>query len=331
MATQRSAIDTGLDEALDAAVRFWCWWRSELVSFLPPGIRERLAPKAGVPLELTAGLLSGDPGSNADATSGIIPEGDFFRIRKDFPKAVKKNLREAISLQVEQLVPLEREAIHFGFSVLADQRAAERIEVEIVIVEKPRFDQLVAWAAKNKVPLETIRASSSENQGAGVLLWGSSLFNTKRNARRMNGLLAILLVILAGSASSAVSARWQASEENWTQLVREEQLRAVDARALQENIEGFQAKESARAKLRGANDVRQALAVLTEVLPDSAHAQRVRITGDTFQMDVVSEGGSALASALETALAADERFWDVAVEGASESPQAITVTGRLKR
>lgn len=339
MVSRRGTIDVRIDQGLDGLVHFWRWWRSELASLLPEGtpaslvgrLREQISPRSDVTLELAAEVLLTQPGGANSAMIGLVPESDLFRTKKSFPKAAKRNLREAIALQIEQLVPLERSAVQFGYRIADKAGTSDLFGAEIVIVEKERLDRMIQWAEANDARLETIQAPGVSNQGQAVVLWESERLAQKRTARRLNVLLVVLLAILVVSAGSALTTRWQTVEEEWAGIVREEQSRAAEARTLRETIDGLETRQRARIELHGASDLRRTLAILSEALPDGSHATRMEINGQDFRMEISSND----ASGLESILTAGGRFVQVSVDVAGEdetgSRAAISVSGSVRR
>jgi general secretion pathway protein L len=179
-------MSASADRLLVSATDFLRWWRTELLTLIPEGLRELSREKGWLVLLLSADsaparlfvetsaappdLLAQipEPGNAESRTSlqavlqrpeisKLIGRGEFglcLRIPSrsalcrtiDLPLAAESNLSEVVGFELDRYTPFRADQVYYTHRLLERDAAAQRLSVEITIVPKPVVDEALAIA-----------------------------------------------------------------------------------------------------------------------------------------------------------------------------------------
>lgn len=318
---------------LTAAVgRFYSWWLEELLGLIPERWQQRLRRRGNL-LLIDAGeqslsfrfgsfdsaeLIVRVPLGEAGGLSGLQPEQFEAWVRKAaqiillvpehrilrkvvaLPAATEPRLENVLRFEMDRYTPFTSEQVYFGYRIVAHER--ERIQIELLVVQRDYIDPLLAGLAQANVrpgivtlaealggwsgtTLNLLPASSRAGQGE----WG-------RSRRVQTAVVLLLLVLVIG---------WPLYQRQQTLTRLQGELPQLKARAEQSRVVAteLQRLESSRAFLQEQQQQAPRLLLLldelTALLPDHTWLARFEDNGSSFRLDGESAEVSALISLLE--------------------------------
>lgn len=78
---------------------------------------------------------------------GIPREESIFRY-VELPLAVKENLRDTLSYEMEKYVPLDADTAYFDFQVIGEDKEAGKVSLLLVVVKRESIDPYIALASR---------------------------------------------------------------------------------------------------------------------------------------------------------------------------------------
>jgi Tfp pilus assembly protein PilN len=306
----------------DSATRFLDWWRGALLDGLPPAAQGWLAATSN---ELVCRVQ--DPGAVVERRQGDkvaarkeiastaqlaaamtpvmtrgdgdlrvvveLPQAQALRRSLEWPLQAEANLRNAISYQLENLVPLPADALYFDFVVRRRRPDAGLVEFELVTVPRDSADPwLEAFADQAGTAVDALTVAGID--GSVNLLPA----DRRPRARNRRGLwakvLAGIVVVLLGIA---LVLPVQQKKQELALLEREIAAFSDEAeivRALREElgaeVAAVQEVATQRSRMQSRLAVVEALA---RSLPDDAYLMALQIDGT--EMKVTGEAPSSVA------------------------------------
>jgi general secretion pathway protein L len=230
----------------------------------------------------------------------LVPEQRVLRKVIALPAATEQSLDNVLRFEMDRYTPFTSEQVYFGYRIAARER--ERIQVELLVVQRDYIDPLLAGLAHANLrpsivtlaealggwsgaTLNLLPASSRAGQGE----WG-------RNRRVQTAVVLLLLVLVIG---------WPLYQRQQTLTRLQGELPQLKARAEQSRAVAteLQRLESSRAFLQEQQQQAPRLLLLldelTALLPDHTWLARFEDNGSSFRLDGESAEVSALISLLE--------------------------------
>lgn len=163
----KEVLNRGMLAASTQAGRFFGWWRTRLLEGLPPGVRRWFAEvheECVVRVEANGAVLERrrletvtarkQLDSPTSIAASLGPGSGDRRVRRvievsadqvlsrtlEWPLQAEANLRNAITYQLENLVPLPADAIYFDYVVRRRRPDAALVEFELVTVPRDIVD-----------------------------------------------------------------------------------------------------------------------------------------------------------------------------------------------
>ena len=267
-------------------------WGQELLSSLPPGVQRRLRPNADprrLDWPLAADLAPGARGVL------MLPADAVLVQRLALPAAVGRDLRQALSFELDRFTPFTPEQVHYA--ARREGVADERLWVTLALVRRAFLDECLEQCALRGISLDGVDVRNVQGQPMGFDLLPESYAPGKRDRAPK---LILGLGLLCVALLAALPLLWIHNREA-----------ALDA--MQIEVQGLRRQAAEAGALRTARDenrdalrllierrLRQppralVLGELTECLPRDAWLQSLEIRTDG-QLDM--SGVSARASAL---------------------------------
>lgn len=308
--------------------RFLAWWSRQLVGLVPAGLARLASPRRDAPVveahgEEFLGHLRGRPlgagrftldASGAHALAEAIrgtrrhPQPVVLRLagpavlRKSvrLPLATEASLPQVLAFEMDRETPFTADELYWDFTVLHRDRAAGRLDVELLLVPRPIVDRLAGLLRAQGLPPMAVEAAGTGDRPPVRLRrgWTGDAAGSPRSRNLVRGLVAanaVLALLLTA-----------------TPFIR--QQRALDA--VQARLDAARPAFEAATALRRERDRRTEAA-------DLLRAERVR-----------SPGALRVLQALTNALPGDAWLTEFALRGeqltlTGQSPSAAGIIGRL--
>ncbi len=344
----------------------WAWWCGELIGLMPErarhalaGLRKRLlliidgdtatlAYEAGGRCE-TLGpvdLASGEPSRAAalltsatgkrDGLSEIILRLDpdcALRSPMTLPSAALANLGQVIAFEFERYSPFRRDTVYFAHRVVARDVDAERLHIELTIVQRNIVEDLLARA--RRIGLRTV----------GVEVAGSALpvsLNERpgfqrpiahRLARVAPAILIGLATLLAIAAVAIPILQAKARIASLTDQVAQVRRQADASAQLEKDIESeIQDGHFVVARRRELPTVTEMLGTLTHLLPDDSWLTELQIDGDAVQISGFATSATAMLGVLDQSpILSNAAFRSSVMQEAKLNRERFDITAQLRR
>lgn len=297
--------------------RFFAWWGSELLSFLPASWRAALAEGreslllhvADNQLVLRREAVHGATDfGQIDLTQEVeIQRSDFQRQRAridepqlrqffcvpttrvlrrslSLPIAAEDNLRQVLGFEMDRQTPFKADQVYFDYVVRGRDAAGRQLSVDLVVMPRAAFDEELAPVTQLGIALHGVDCWLDCASGRRL---GVNLLPAERRARRSYrqvwinlGLAALAAMLALGVMARTVSNR-QVALDNMTAEVRGAQEEAKQVAALRKTLE--ETIESANFLTHKKRAIVPAIVLLkdlTERLPDSTYIERLNVTED---------------------------------------------------
>ena len=303
--------------------QFLSWWRSELLSALPPAWREWLA--AELPMVTLAPVTDGwqmrrvragpveveeTVAADRDALIGgaerlragqehaprqvlMLPAGRTLRRRLTLPLAAEEHLASVLAFEMDRQTPFRADQIYFDHRIQKRDPAARTMLVELLAVPRAVLDELLQKVGN--LPLDAADVAIAE------LPAGFNLLPAERRARRVDKRLRVNLILGATAVALIWLVMWQslALREQAIEHLNEDKAQSSAAamqsaelkRQLRDAIEGASFLADKKAEQAVTVDV---LAEITRLVPDDTWLERLSFIGNQVQL----QGQSARADKL---------------------------------
>jgi general secretion pathway protein L len=325
--------------------RFWRWWTSELLTFLPPRWRELLqveehcvvlvptaagyqleAERAGVrtplfelaadnrddwPSQIDAGL---DEARRGQRRLLLLPESRLLRRALSLPSAALESLPTVLGFELDRQTPFKADQVYFDSRVLKQDSGAKQIQVELLVVPRQVLDAELERLGALAAGLAGVDVVDAHGKRLGVNLLPperrASLPRTQPMIQA--GLLAASVLLVLFALGQVVQNRQQAVQSMQGE-VEGQRERARVVTALRKQLEDA----AAAANFLAVQKQTQASMVvlldqLTGALPDDTFLERLSVSGNQLSIT----GFSSQATRLIGTLQSSEQLRDVALNGA---------------
>lgn len=317
--TRRDGVDSLLR-------RFWTWWSTELLYFVPPAIRDAFDKQERILLvsvrdsELLVDYRHGDdrrridcislldaPVRDAEAES-TVPETDRVivnlsvaqaaRRQVNLPIAAEDRLGDVLVFEMDRLTPFSTADIYYDYRVIKRDSAHGTITVDLVIALRKTVDDLMERLVQRNIEvsqLTLVGAAASTNllpkdrrAAVGPIL---PIIPTM-----LTGVAAILAIIaigypLAMQQMEINQLELEVGELRPTALAADE-IRARIAAAEQQSDFFADRWNRAPTKIKMLNE-------LARLIPDDTWLTRLEVNGNTVRIHGESERASSLIGLIE--------------------------------
>jgi general secretion pathway protein L len=314
------------------AARFLVWWKAELSELLPQRWRDRLVHEGrqilisrdedkfrvwsgsgdSPALEFSSGQDTGlvsqqfaelqhDEGSDDPEVVLLINPADVLRSTAVLPLAAERNLRQALSYDLDRQTPFAASDVFFDYAVTERNRETGQIYLDLFVVPREHVQTMLATLGNAGVGVHRIDMTDGAVSGGAAKLLGLNLLppgeRAKRQYRRLRfnimlALAVLLVTALVMAQSLYIRGNQVAAMEDALEVIRQE------AR-LVANLELQYQESMAAARFLGTLRADQAylvdlLADVTRVIPDNTYLQRITVKDDLIRLQGLSDAAQRL-------------------------------------
>ncbi len=318
-AAERLQFPVRLEPVLQNALR---WWLGELASFVPAGLRHRVAALRSryVLVSDDTGLsLWRETGREREAMGRIhqrprlanqhpldvvlrMPVEKALRIAAPLPLAAERNLDQVVDFEFERLLPFRRNEAYYTHRIIARDKIARSLQIELTALPRSEIDVSVQAAARAAFHVSAVEIPAVEPGDTSSFIAiekGGQTGAVSRGRLVLTALAAIVLIL----AAAAIALPCLRAEE------RLDQLTAELATARREAELGAKLQNQIDAHLHDQHflvDRRQRLPAVTELLdaltrltPDDAWLTELQITGSDVRLTGAANSATALLGLVE--------------------------------
>ncbi|HKT20341.1 MAG TPA: PilN domain-containing protein [Stellaceae bacterium] len=317
---------SGIEPALRGALR---WWLGELASFAPAGLRRRMASlrsrlllvsdALGTSLVLENGeqrqslgpvdlasprsvqrALSAAPQARGGSSANVVlcvPANSALRTSVTLPLAAERNLDQVVGFELERLVPFKRDAAYYAHRIIARNKAARHLQVELTVVRRAELD--AAAQAAQRVGLHAtgieIAGANPADPATLIPLEGTARPAAHAHARIALAALAGVAALLVVAAIAIPFLRIQHARNALVQQVTEARREAEASLDLQKQIDAqLQDQNLLIDRRRQTPTVTELLDVITRLTPDNTFLTELQIGNGEVHLIGASISATAL-------------------------------------
>ncbi len=241
----------------------------------------------------------------------LLPEQHALRKVVSLPLATEGKLDNVLRFEMDRYTPFNGEQVYFGYRQLRHGRSRERVEVDMIVVQREYLDPLLNALIQVQLPpsIVSLRASSDAASNLINLLSGKRglASGSGWKGRRLSSALVLgaILLLLIGPFYQQ-----QRHLQRLQGEVQQLKVRAEQARGLGGTVESLQSnRDFLLSQQAMAAQTLLLLDELTALLPDTTWLNRFEDNGSSLRLDGESGEASALISLLEgSALLKNVRF-----------------------
>jgi general secretion pathway protein L len=297
----------------------WRWWRGEIEGLVPQDLRRMLngardrtviALAVDETIEIVAerdgrafSRVSIDPGRSDDGRrflAGLhqpilrLQAAVGLRTMMTLPLAAERNLRQVVTFELERRTPFKRDEICYAHRVVKRDAAAQRLIIEVTIVQRPIIDRALALLRSLDVEpgsIEVAGADRTEAVSPNLL----EAQTARRSARWPELALAGLCLAVAGLGAAALVlplVRAHATASALEAEVAALKPAAEASRTLEAEVGALSQEAGFLAAQRAARPTATAIIdALTHLLPDDIYLTALHLDGS--QLQITGTGPSA--------------------------------------
>lgn len=317
---------SGVEPALRGVLR---WWLGELASFVPAGLRRRVAglrsrlllvgDQFGTSLILENGeqrqplgpidlaaphsvqrALAASPQGWSGRSANVVlcvPANSALRTVVTLPLAAERNLDQVVGFELERLVPFKREAAYYAHRTLARSKAARNLQIELTVVPRAELDA-TAQAAQ-RVGLHAtgieIAGASLADPPAFIPLEGAARPAAPSHARVALASLAGLAALLGIAAIAIPFWQVERARDALGAQVAEARREAEASLDLQKQIDAqLQLQRLLIDRRRQTPTVTELLDIITRLTPDNTFLTELQIGNGEVHLIGASSSATAL-------------------------------------
>lgn len=331
--TIANAVDTlGARFRASPASRFLVWWKEELLQLLPDGWREALVHVDQQILvtreEDYFRFWSGEPVAqvlefSSSQDTGLVSQ-QFAELQQDdhsddpevillasaknvlrstvvLPLAAEKNLRQALSYDLDRQTPFAAKDVYFDYIITERNKETGQIHLDLYVVPRDYLRSMLETLNNAGVAVHRVDVVDGEVVPGNAKLIGLNLLSPAERARRqhrrlrfniMLGLVVLLLTVLVMAQSLYVrSNQVVAMEDALDSIRREARMVANLEQQYEESLAAAQFLGNRRAGQAYTVDL---LADVTSVIPDNTYLQRITVKQDVIRLQGLSDAAQRL-------------------------------------
>ena len=312
------------DQALGAIARvrgfgerFWSWWNGELRQLVPERLRQALDRRRGrwridvladdmvwveicqpglssggrpwtavLPFQELGDLVNRQPSLAGTRMPVDVVISSCFVLDHmlSLPAAAKSHFSQAVSLQLERVMPLTSDAIyHAGCRQEADED--DRIRAHVRAVRRDRVDDILRRLAGNGVRVRHVLLASSHTDGTALPIAGVA---RPQGPAAFGPWFVVVLAGLAGvlfwSSLMLYTAKLDRSAAAFRQQIGEVRGQAERTVVLRAQLRELIDRGAFLRQELGRPSAVRVLAQLTEAVPDGAWVSEFRLQGEQVRL-----------------------------------------------
>ena len=249
------------------------------------------------------------------------------------PANTEENLYEVIQYEMDRYTPFSADEIYFDYKL--EERIPEKniIRVRLIVVKKEILDPVYKIIESSGLVLESIDVVNQETSDIRIhdvqflrVLVGKR-YNQKSSIKNLSFIAAGLLVLVAITPLVFNHIKiYQLSKE-----LKKLEPTVVEVRKLQDEYQEVLDNVGYLMKIKEKNSSTiELLNLLTQVLPDHTHVQRMSLEGGVLSLQGLSASASELIPVIdEVGLFEDIRFAAPVTQSRTDNSERFSITAKL--
>ena len=255
-------------------------------------------------------VLAAVPRAARNGATGLVlryPASRALRTPVTLPLAAEKNLAEVVGFEFERLVPFSRSDVHYAYRVIARDKQAQQLRLELFVLPRSEVAALSRTVDSLGLPVAGLEVAEP---GPDARITPIPLSDRDAGSARQTGRGVVIGLSAAAVALALICVAipfWQASGAIATLRAQmaEARRQAETATTLQKQIEAKRQEEQfLSGRKRAMPTMTELLATLTQMIPDDAYLTEMTINGDRVRL----VGAASSATALLTLIAQSPAF-----------------------
>ena len=298
------------------------WWLGELASFVPASLRQRIAGLRSryvlVSDELGLSLWR-ETGHEREAMGRMqqqarpsdkhpldvvlrLPAEKALRITAPLPLAAERNLDQVVAFEFERLLPFRRNEAYYTHRIVARDKLARSLQIELTALPRSEIDDTVQAAARAGLHVSAVEIPAAASGGVSSLL---ALEKGRQAATASRGrvvlaALAAIVLILAAAAIALPFLRAEARLDRLTAELATARREAELSAKLQNQIDAHLRDQNFLINRRlHMPTVTELLDALTRLAPDDTWLTELQINGTDIRLTGAANSATALLGLIE--------------------------------
>lgn len=265
-------------------------WLDELHGLLPAAVRRRLiavqtVQRVSWPLPAKAA-----PG----CATLMLPFAEFMAQTISLPAAASADLRRVMAFEIDRYTPFGADQVHFTARIT--QRTAQRLSVQLVVVERERLMQMIEHCREAGLALQGIDALDAHGDALGIDLLPPELRPAPSRAMRPHRVLLLTCAVLTIALMLSLLEQRQTLVERMTREVAEQRHEMAGLEASRRELTDTQGASGYLARLKTSRPTLTVLLTeLSHCLGDDTWLEQLEVRDSG---DINLSGQSPQASAL---------------------------------
>lgn len=346
--------------------RFFRWWRSTLADMLPDSwTRARRRDASLLEIDITRSQIvfrhrSGDHndelgriergagrgGESATNTSaresinallhGLRPERTRCVVRVDeslrlektvrLPLAAEENLRQVMAFEMERHTPFHADKVYFDHRIVARDAKARRLDVELLVVQKPVVDEALGVLAD----WDFRPGADGDLDDERALAFLPRDYRPPTTAGLNRTLIVLNLVALAVAALLPLYRQEQYLQELEARAERA-RAAAMESVEVRDRIRELKQRREVLVRAKAGPSSVEVIDEVTRLLPDGTWLHRFDIKNGEVQFQGLSDTASALIGVVESSpMFREARFGSPITRDARTGQERFHISAKLE-
>jgi general secretion pathway protein L len=277
-------------------------------------------------------ILAISPPAYRDMTL-ILPQAEVLRPRVRLPDARRRTLRQALTYELERLIPIPVSAVYFDFRIVGRDPTSKTADIELRVIRREAIDGAIAVCQAAGLAVSAIGFEGEP------IAADTKLFPVDRKAhlvrlwRRWNvpSLVSLTFALLL-AVLFAVYLHGSAELDTLTEQVSSEGVRAARVERLETRVTELTAQLSFLERQRRAPMLIGVLSDVAKTLPDGTWITEFDMTGDKVRLGGYSHAASDLIGLFDrSGKFSNAQFTAPVTQGPSQGLERFDMTVELAK
>ena len=261
-----------------------------------------------------------------------INNSEVLNRKITLPANTEENLYEVIQYEMDRYTPFTKDEVYFDYRV--DERIKEKqlIKVLLVVVRKEVLDPVINAIENSDVHLQNIDIDHPENNIKNVNLLRSHGDIGKSKNSSIKGLLVASASLLLLTAVTPLVINYIHIQRLSSEL-KDLEPTVQKVKQLQSEYTKMQGQVGYLVNIKENNpSIVEMLNILTQVIPDHTHVQRLSLEGGLLSIQGSSASASELIPVIDaTGMFDDIRFAAPVTQSGGDGLERYSITAQIKR
>ncbi len=280
-------------------------------------------------------IFTSDNSKDGTALDIQISSTEVLTRQVSLPESTEENLYEVIQYEMDRYTPFSKDDVYFDYRIEERNKERKTIKVLLIVIRRELLDPVFSALESSNVHLRNIDIHNSSNpeqslNNVNLLRENKAIGKGKKLSNKRLMAAALGLLVLTGLTPIILN-YYQIHKLNSELESMEGTVNKV--KKLQNEYSKMQDQVGYLISIKDDNpSIVEMLNILTKVIPDHTHVQRLSLEGGSLSIQGQSASASDLIPIIDqTGLFNDIRFAAPVTQSGSDNLERYSISAHIKR